>query len=429
MSNVGYYILDLTMVIVTLWIVKRFLNIFLEIKKLSILSLLVWLIFGVFQFWVEFHSGTASIWTIIINIVLVLGISILGYKQKGKVKLFIVVSLYAVWAIVEMFVFFCVNSMPINHQKSDIIGDVISKIIMIIGIYLFSVLKEKKTNEFVPAKYYFVLLFIPIGSIFIAVNVFYSNANYDNTISGMITFSILLILNLIISEIDPKLAENFMLEKEKIVYAQQIYIMSRNTEEQKKIMENFYEEKHNLINELVALKNSVENSDRTDVIENINRIIDVCDINEKYSNCGNGLVDALINFKYTIAKEQHIKFILKIFIPEILPINQCDMGIILGNTIDNAIEAVKKCKSKEKNIYITMGIKKEALVLIVKNPYEHCVKKDKNGNLLSTKKEFSRHGYGINSIKRVADRYNGEVLIDMQDGIFTITIIMNLGEF
>ena len=48
MSNVGYYILDLTMVIVTLWIVKRFLNIFLEIKKLSILSLLVWLIFGVF---------------------------------------------------------------------------------------------------------------------------------------------------------------------------------------------------------------------------------------------------------------------------------------------------------------------------------------------------------------------------------------------
>lgn len=152
-------------------------------------------------------------------------------------------------------------------------------------------------------------------------------------------------------------------------------------------------------------------------------------INEKYSNCGNGLVDALINFKYTIAKEQHIKFILKIFIPEILPINQCDMGIILGNTIDNAIEAVKKCKSKEKNIYITMGIKKEALVLIVKNPYEHCVKKDKNGNLLSTKKEFSRHGYGINSIKRVADRYNGEVLIDMQDGIFAITIIMNLGEF
>lgn len=242
MSNVGYYILDLTMVIVTLWIVKRFLNIFLEIKKLSILSLLVWLIFGVFQFWVEFHSGTASIWTIIINIVLVLGISILGYKQKGKVKLFIVVSLYAVWAIVEMFVFFCVNSMPINHQKSDIIGDVISKIIMIIGIYLFSVLKEKKTNEFVPAKYYFVLLFIPIGSIFIAVNVFYSNANYDNTISGMITFSILLILNLIISEIYPKLAENFMLEKEKIVYAQQIYIMSRNTEEQKKIMENFYED-------------------------------------------------------------------------------------------------------------------------------------------------------------------------------------------
>ena len=245
----------------------------------------------------------------------------------------------------------------------------------------------------------------------------------------MITFSILLIFNLIIFELYFKIAENFIYEKEKTLYVQQIDIVSRSTKEQKEMMENFYEEKHNLVNELVALKNSVENSNQSSVIENINRIINVCDINEKISNCGNNIVDALINFKYAVAKVQGIKFNLKIFVPDLLPINQCDIGIVLGNSIDNAIEAVKECKHSEKLICITMGVKKESLVLVVKNPYENCIKKDKKGNLLTTKKEVYRHGYGINSIKRVVEKYEGEVLIVLENNHFIITIIMNLGKF
>lgn len=429
MFNLEEYVLHFTMVLVTAWIVKKFLDNFFEPEKKGILSILMWLIFCVFQIFVEFRSGTACVWTTIVNIILVLGISISNYEKKGKEKLFIVILFYALWSIVEMFVFFCVNNISIGYQGVNLIGEIISKILMIIGIYLFSIWGEKRSSECIPVKYYFVILFIPIGSIYIAVNEFYSKINQYNVVLSMITFSILLIFNMIIFEIYTKLTENFMFEKEKTVYAQQIDIISRSTEEQKKIMENFYEEKHNLVNELVALKNSVENGDRVNVIENLNRIIYVCDINEEICNSGNNIVDAIINFKYAVAKEQGIRFHLKIFIPEILPINQCDIGIILGNTIDNAIEAVKKCESDKKNIYISMGVKREAFVLVVKNSYEHCIKKDKNGNLLSTKKEVSRHGYGVNSIKRVVERYQGEVYIDTTNNVFSITIIMNLGEF
>ena len=222
------------------------------------------------------------------------------------------------------------------------------------------------------------------------------------------------------------MAENFILEKEKLIYTQQIEIVSRSTEEQKKMMENFYEEKHNLINELITLKNSVENSECEMVINDLNRIIKGCDVNENYSSCGNKIVDAIINFKYAIAKEFAIDFDLKIFIPEVLPINQCDIGIVLGNALDNAIEAVKQCQNSKKVIHIIMGIKKEALVLIIKNPYEHIIKKDKTGNLLTSKKNSSRHGFGVNSISRVVENYQGEVLIDTTDSVFSITVIMNL---
>ena len=63
------------------------------------------------------------------------------------------------------------------------------------------------------------------------------------------------------------------------------------------------------------------------------------------------------------------------------------MGIVLGNILDNAIEATEKCNSSAKKIEIIMGIKKEALVLVVKNPLAGSLKRNKDGKLLSTKED------------------------------------------
>lgn len=104
------------------------------------------------------------------------------------------------------------------------------------------------------------------------------------------------------------------------------------------------------------------------------------------------------------------------------------MGIVLGNAIDNAIEGISECTLDKKIIQICMGIKKEEFVLIVKNPYNHPIRTDRDGNLLTTKKDHKSHGYGVNSIRRVVEKYQGEVLLDTQNNIFTITIIMKLRE-
>lgn len=60
-----------------------------------------------------------------------------------------------------------------------------------------------------------------------------------------------------------------------------------------------------------------------------------------------------------------IRFCLKLFIPEKLPFHQCDLGIVLGNAIDNAIEAVKNCEPSDRTIDISMGVQKESFVFII----------------------------------------------------------------
>lgn len=429
MYNIGNLILNGVMVIATLWIIRRFLNTFFEKKQQSVMSILVWSLYGTFQVFVQMNSGVASVLTTIISIVLVILISLISYSDFGKTNILIVLLLHVAWALVEMMAFFCMSMLPLEKESSDMIGTVISKIVMVIGVYVFSLVWKRSNNNLIPPKYYLGLLFVPVGSIYIAVVEFFSRSNSDDMISSMIKFSILLLFNIIILEVYSKISENFVLEKERAIYAQQIVMMSTNTEEQKNLMENFHREKHNLINKLIVLKNELENDGKDVVLMNIDEIIQNCSIGEVICDSGNKVIDALINVKYATAKEKGIKFILKIFIPEDLPINQCDMGIVLGNAIDNAIEATEKCKSYEKIIDIIMGIKKESLVLVVKNPYEDTLKMNKAGNLLSTKKESHLHGYGISSIRKVAEKYHGDVFIDDEEGHFVLTVTMNLGEF
>ena len=428
MYNVGNLIFDATMVVATLWIVNKYLGIFNK-KRQNIMSVSIWILFAIFQVYVQINSGIASIWTTIISIGLVILISLFGYTNKGKKSILEVCFLYVVWVLIEIMISFCVNLLSLDENHSVMAGNIISKIIMIIGVYVFSIMWEKTDNNFIPARYYVGLLFVPIGSIYIAVNEFYSINNMKEVLPSMVTFSILLLFNIIILEIYSKISENFIMEKEKAIYTQQINIMAINTEEQKKVMENFHREKHDWINELIALKNEIEYENKDVVLQNIDRIIQNCQFGEAISDTGNKCIDALINVKYTTAKEKCIDFILKIFIPEELPINQCDMGIVLGNILDNAIEATEKCNSSAKKIEIIMGIKKEALVLVVKNPLAGSLKRNKDGKLLSTKEDSKRHGYGINSVIKVARKYNGDVIIEEEGGEFVITVTMNLENF
>ena len=297
---------------------------------------------------------------------------------------------------------------------------------MLIGTYILSFVWKKRENSLIPVKYYIVFFFVSIGSIYIATAVFFSE---NNTVTALIVFSILLLFNMIILEVYSKITEKIMLEKEKTVYEQQIHMMTNNTTEQKKLMEDFHRERHDLINKLIVLKNEIEQGEKENVIREIDKIIENNHTENYISDSGNQVIDALLNTKYSIAKENGIQFLLKIFIPEELPINQCDLGVVLGNALDNAIEATEKCNENNKNIEIAMGIKKQSLVLVIKNPYEGSLKQDKSGKLISTKNDFRRHGYGISSIQKVADKYGGDVIIETEDGKFVLTVMMNIGDF
>jgi len=422
MYNIGFFILSVIMTIASIWIVQKFWSIFYEKSKLNSLSFIVWSLFAVSQMLIMYGYGKGSLWMPAIIILQFILISFCCYQKSGIAKIAFSFSFYIVWALIEIIIFIFLENLLIEKQVNTAIGTVVSKMIMIIGVNILSVFWRKKEPDMIPLRYFIVILMFPMGSIYIVLNQLSFGSDYSNSIFAMIALSILLLFNIVIFDLFSKISNFINYEKEKSMYIQQINDISRSTSEKEKMMGDFYKEKHNLTNELIVLKKYVVNDEKDNAIDFLNEAICNFSIIDIKSDSGNMTVDTIINTKYAVAKEHNIAFDLNISIPNKLPFDQCDIGIVLGNALDNAIEAVAECK--EKVITISMSVRKKALIFVIKNPYER-INEDGYGNLKSLKTDANKHGYGMSSIKKVVEKYNGVMVYETDNKIFSLNVIMS----
>uniref|UniRef100_UPI0020404553 ATP-binding protein n=1 Tax=Mediterraneibacter agrestimuris TaxID=2941333 RepID=UPI0020404553 len=112
-----------------------------------------------------------------------------------------------------------------------------------------------------------------------------------------------------------------------------------------------------------------------------------------------------------------------IHIPTQLPFSNVDISILLGNSIDNAIEAAGKVK-KGKNVKIYMVYDKNILLITITNPFVGTLIKDSQGVIKTTKKDKDNHGFGLESIRRVVEKYHGSVVIEDTDNQFVLKVML-----
>lgn len=123
------------------------------------------------------------------------------------------------------------------------------------------------------------------------------------------------------------------------------------------------------------------------------------------------VVDAILIEKCRNAREVGIRVEHSINISEKLKINRGDMGIILGNLLDNAIEAAEK--EPEPKIYIKMVQNREQLMIEIKN----TCRSDGKIDWYSTKEDKRNHGIGIKSVTKVVEQYKGRLQLQQIQGI------------
>ena len=123
-----------------------------------------------------------------------------------------------------------------------------------------------------------------------------------------------------------------------------------------------------------------------------------------------------------IAKSKGLSLILEEQIPINLPYENSDLCVILGNLLDNAIEAAENSENKEIDVRIVYV--KNKLKITVKNYYTGKIKKDTNGNFISTKGDTKNHGIGLKSVIQTVNSYDGYIEVLTEHSVYQVDILM-----
>lgn len=138
-------------------------------------------------------------------------------------------------------------------------------------------------------------------------------------------------------------------------------------------------------------------------------------------NSGNPLADAVLGSKIAAARGRNIRVVCKAELPEILPVSEVDFCVILGNLLDNAIEACGKIPPEDRFIRIYIAIVKHKFYLSVQNAAKEELDFDERNYI--TKKR-GNHGFGMKRVKVLVDKYGGFLNLKNEAGIFAAEVLL-----
>ena len=139
---------------------------------------------------------------------------------------------------------------------------------------------------------------------------------------------------------------------------------------------------------------------------------------------GDEAVDYLIGNKAAVAQEQQIAAEVNMEFPRHTNIRSADLTAILGNLLDNALEAAKKARGDQRFIRLTVRRINNMLVIKVENGCE-APPVAKQGELITSKTEGGLHGWGLKSVRTAAEKYDGIVETMYEDHVFRAVVTLS----
>ena len=212
---------------------------------------------------------------------------------------------------------------------------------------------------------------------------------------------------------------------------QQVKAMKKRLEE----AENFYgsirKVRHEMKNHMANIQGLAGVGQYGEIEDYVRRMDETMQELEYKYVTGNPVTDVIINDKCRRAEKAGIRFDADFRYGGEIPV--FDLGIILNNLLDNAIEACEKLEQGEGFIRLMLKRKKQFLLLEVENSFDGAVPIRKGSLFPATTKQnvlpdiITEHGIGLENVRDVAGRYFGGVNIKVKRDVFHVTVMLQQG--
>lgn len=367
---------------------------------------------------------------------LVIGVSIL-YKDKSIIKItFILVSLYSLY--IADIILGNIFSLILGKDITDIFfANIFYRlisclIIKVVDVFIFVLLNKMLSkadknlrNRFWVLFSVVVFVFLVISTVFLQI---YPSA-YQNS-ESMILYTSLAVLffamSLIIVYFFTELSKSFrrdsklfLLENNFNTLQEQIAVQQQNNEKVRKL-------RHDMKNHLANIRSLIDNGEIADAVTLLDKTAEnVNNAKAEMIDTGNSFVDAILLSKTAVCREKNIDFTYSVQPLAEINIDIVDLSSLLSNLLDNALESSAQTSSP----FVKLTIMKynAYYTICVENSYKGKeFLKENSGTLISTKSYKALHGYGMQIISDIAQKYDGSYSWEAQDNKFVSTVLIKI---
>lgn len=403
--------------IFSMYVNVRVIKLFLSRKKMKAgIASSIYLIAWVLNWLVYYNLHVFILTTISLLCGLVLIVCVL-YDGSIWKKIVAIAASIAFTLVAEEITWHVLNVLGAG-MNNEAVGSLWSTLLAL-GINLII---EKRVsfdkNTGLPVGSYFSLFLIAVGNIILTYLPIEAKMSHTYAV---IALSVLCLINVSMYSLYETVVESYRNTAQAVVMKQQVEMYANQCEVINQSQQNIRSFKHDIHNHLLNISNYLQNEKYDDAKEYIIQIGSALETPKEYVRTGNLEIDGIMNYKLERIKALGCVPVVEIDVPEERFMSDFDLIVIMGNLLDNVIEALEK--DDKKFLSITIRYAKGVLYISMRNSYQGELM-SKGTKLMSAKKDKANHGIGLYNIDNIVKKYTGNMEISYNEDIYRIDIIL-----
>lgn len=304
-------------------------------------------------------------------------------------------------------------------QINAALGSLFSSFLNMILILILERFLHIKKEEYLSLKSYLNIVIIIAGSI--VLGEILVELGGDDQSLVMVGLGIICLIDVSTYYIYDRINEAYLDKLERQSVKQRVEMYENQLDIMEQSQRNIRALHHDMKKHLFLIQSYLESEKYDEMQQYIANVNDYIKVPGQHIYTGNQEIDVITNYMVERAKRKGCNVKTQIQVPDIGFMEKIDLNILLGNLLDNALEAIERVA--ERYLYISMQYKKGVFVIKIHNSFDGKLVKD-GTKYISRKKDLENHGLGLQNVDNIIEKYNGERKIETTESLFKISIML-----